>query len=121
LNRRTLVATLALGALAVASFATAQNANLDFTLVNKTGVEINAVYVAPHDSDEWGDDILGKDTLPNGESVEIQFHPKAKAKLWDLRIEDTDGNPVEWDNLDLTQIETLTLKIVKGKPVAEWK
>jgi hypothetical protein len=99
----------------------AQNQNLDFKLVNKTGVEIHQVYLCPSDSDEWGDDVLGKDTLPDGESVEITFHPKAKAAHWDLRIEDKGGDHVEWENLDLSKIEVLTIKIVKGKPIAEWK
>jgi hypothetical protein len=122
MNRRIFaLAVAALVLFAAAPIAPAQNVNLDFKLVNRTGVEINAVYLAPHDSDDWGDDVMGQDTLPNGQSVDIQFHPKAKARLWDLRVEDSDGNPVEWDSLDLSQIEVLTLKLVKGKPVAEWK
>lgn len=111
----------ALAALALAWAAAAQNKALDFKLVNKTGVDINAVYIAPSDSDDWGDDVMGKDTLDDGDSVEIEFHPKANAKLWDLRVEDGDGNSVEWERLDLTKIAELTLKIVKGKPTAEWK
>jgi len=99
----------------------AQNENLDFKLVNKTGVDLNAVYIAPHDSEEWGDDVMGQDTLDDGNSVDIQFHPKTKAKIWDLRVEDEDGKFVEWESLDLSKIDVLTLKIVKGKAVAEWK
>lgn len=108
-------------ALLSAPAAQAQNKSLDFTLVNKTGVEIHSVYIAPHSSDEWGDDVMGQDTLPNGDSVDIQFHPKAKGSNWDLRIEDSDGNSVEWESLDFSKIAELTLKIVKGKPTAEWK
>lgn len=122
LNKRMTVAALAVsGILAAAAFAPAQNAKLDFKLVNRTGVEIHAVYLGPHDSDDWGEDILGQDTLPNGESVDIEFSPKTKDKIWDLRIEDGDGKHVEWESLDLRKIEVLTLKIVKGKAVAEWK
>lgn len=99
----------------------AQNAALDFKLVNKTGVNIASVYIGPHDSDEWGDDIMEDDILRNGESVDITFHPKAKAAKWDLRIEDKDGESVEWENLDLTEINVLTIKIVNGKAVAEWQ
>jgi hypothetical protein len=99
----------------------AQNANLDFTLINQTGVVINSVYIGPHDSDEWGDDVMEDEVLANGESVDITFHPKAKAKLWDLRIEDKKGESLEWESLDLTEISELTIKIVKGKAVATWK
>lgn len=115
------LAGLAVAAALLAPAATAQNKSLDFTLVNKTGVEIHSVYIAPNESDDWGDDVMGKDTLGDGESVDIEFHPKAKAAKWDLRVEDEDGNSVEWESLDLTKISELTLKIVKGKPTAEWK
>src|ERR1051326_2151751 len=56
----------------------------DFTLVNETGVEIHKVYISPHDSNDWEEDILGKDTLPSGESVDIKFHRNEKAAMWDL-------------------------------------
>ncbi len=99
----------------------AQNRALDFKLVNKTGVTISSIYIAPHDTDEWGDDVMKEDVLRNGESIDLEFHPKAKAEEWDLRIEDKEGNSVEWESLDLTEINVLTIKIVNGKPVAEWK
>lgn len=99
----------------------AQNRALDFKLVNQTGITISSIYIAPHDTDEWGDDVMEDDVLRSGESVDLEFHPKAKAEEWDLRIEDKEGNSVEWESLDLTEINVLTIKIVKGKPVAEWK
>lgn len=112
------VATLAM---AGAVRLTAQNAELDFKLVNNTGVNISSIYIGPHDSDEWGDDVMEDDILRNGESLDITFHPKARSAMWDLRIEDKDGEAVEWTNLDLTKINVLTIKIVKGKAIAEWK
>jgi hypothetical protein len=90
----------------------------DFTLVNKTGVEIYAVYVSPHDADEWGEDILGRDTLPNNESVLIKFSRKEKAKNWDLRIEDKKGDSIEWENFDLLEISTIKLYYKNGKATA---
>ena len=69
---------MAVGLFAVAGMAllattVARAGDQDFKLVNKTGVEIHALHVAPHSSNEWGEDILGKDTLDNGESLEITF------------------------------------------------
>ncbi len=81
----------------------------DFTLVNATGVEIDKVYISPHDADDWEEDILGKDTLPSGQSVEIKFSREETAANWDLRIEDKEGNGIEWENLDLLKISKLTL------------
>jgi hypothetical protein len=93
----------------------------DFTVHNKTGVEIHALHVSPHSSDEWGEDILGKDTLADGESLDIVFHRTEKAAHWDLRIEDKEGHSVVWESLNLKEISEVTLYIKDGKAIAEFK
>ena len=92
-----------------------EGANQDFTLVNSTGVEINKVFISPHDTDDWEEDILGRDTLPSGESVDIKFHRSEKAAKWDLRVEDMQGNAIEWENLNLLEISKVTLHYDKDK------
>lgn len=93
----------------------------DFTLVNATGVEIDKVFISPHDVDDWQEDILGQDTLPSGQSVDIKFHRNETAAMWDLRIEDKQGNYIEWENLNLLKISKITLHFDKasGKATAE--
>ena len=91
----------------------------DFTLVNKTGVEIDKVFISPHSADSWEEDILGRDTLPDGQSVDIKFHRNEKAAMWDLRIEDSKGNAIEWENLNLLEISKVTLHYENGKATAE--
>lgn len=93
----------------------------DFTLHNQTGVEIHNLHVSPHDQDEWGEDILGRDTLADGESVEITFSPKEKAAMWDLKVADSKGNSIEWENLNLMEISDVTLHYEGGKATAEVK
>jgi hypothetical protein len=90
----------------------------DFTLVNATGVEIDKVFIAPHSSDNWEEDILGQDTLPNGDKVDIKFHRSETAPLWDLRIEDSKANSIEWENLNLLEISKLTIDYKDGKATA---
>ncbi len=90
----------------------------DFELVNKTGVEINALYVTPHNAKDWGEDILGVDTLAAGDSVEIHFSRSETAKYWDLRVEDEDGAYIEWDSLNLLKISTVELYYKNGKATA---
>lgn len=82
----------------------------DFTLDNQTGVDIHYVYVAPHNSNSWGSDIMGKDALPNGDSVHITFDSGDKAAYWDIRVEDTSGGFLEWHNFNLKEISTIILK-----------
>ena len=91
----------------------------DFTLVNKTGVEIHALHVSPADANKWGPDILGQDTLEDGQSVEIKFHEDEEAEKWDLRIEDKDGHAIEWEDLNLMKINKITLHYSNGKATAE--
>lgn len=99
--------------------ASSQQGKQDFTLVNQTGVEINAVYISPHNVDDWEEDILGRDTLPNSQRVDINFKRDEKAALWDLRIEDKEGNSLEWENLNLLEISKVTLHLKDGKATAE--
>lgn len=91
----------------------------DFTLVNATGVEIDKVFISPHDKDDWEDDVLGQDTLPDGQSVDIKFHRAETAPIWDLRIEDKKGNGIEWESLNLLEISKLTLNYKDGKATAK--
>ena len=94
-------------------------ADQDFTLVNKTGVEIHALHVSPADANKWGPDILGKDTLEDGQSVEIKFHEDEEADKWDLRVEDKEGHAIEWEDLNLMKIEKITLHYSDGKATAD--
>jgi hypothetical protein len=64
----------------------------DFIVHNQTGVEIKSLYVSPHSADDWQEDILGRDTLPNGESVKINFEDRDKRTHWDLKVTDKDAN-----------------------------
>ena len=105
--------------LLLANRSTAFAGDQDFTLVNKTGVEIHNVHVSPADKDEWGDDILGKDTLGDGDSVEIKFHPQEEAEKWDLRVADKEGNAIEWSDLNLLKVSRVTLHYADGKATAD--
>lgn len=107
------IALLMLASAATSSIAAAQS-KLDFTLKNSTGLTIQEVYVSPDESDDWEEDVLGRDVLKNGESVEIEFARSEKSCDWDLKIKDADGNEVEWDSLDLCVAVTIELEY-KGK------
>ncbi len=116
---KTLLTLCTSAMLLLASAISSQAGDQDFTLVNKTGVEIHALYVSPADQNEWGEDILGKDTLPAGQTAEISFDPEEEAEKWDLRVQDKDGNAIEWSDLDLTEISKVTLFYEGGKGTAK--
>jgi hypothetical protein len=114
---------LAVIALFVTASALARTGKQDFVLHNQTGVEIHSLYVTPHSSDDWEDDVLGVDTLPNGESVKITFDDRDKHVHWDLKVTDKDGNSLEWYDLNLVEISEVTLHwdANKGKGWADIK
>jgi hypothetical protein len=101
------------------SSAATAGAAQDFTLVNETGVEIDKVFISPKDKDDWEEDVLGKDTLPTGQSVDIKFHREETSAEWDLKIEDKQGNSIEWHDLDLLKISKVTLHYKDGKGTAD--
>lgn len=93
----------------------------DFTLHNETGKVITEIYVGPTSSEEWGDDVMGKDVVGDGQSVHLSFHPKATPNHWDLKIVFDDGKSTVWTNFDLTTIDDITISFKDGKPWATWK
>jgi hypothetical protein len=118
--------SLALGLFAAVGMAlvaapAARAGDQDFTLVNKTGIEIHALYVAPHSQDEWGEDILGQATLADGETLNIKFGRKERAAHWDLRIEDEKGHSITWESIDLLTVSEVTLHYKDGKAWADFK
>ena len=119
-NKRTLIIMSLAAVLALSGLVLAQNKALDFTLVNKTGADIHSIHISPADKASWEENIL-KEVLEDGESVHIQFNAHETAAKWDLRVGDVEGTGLVWEDLDLTKITKLTLKIVDGKPVAEIK
>ncbi len=105
---------LALGVIAIFITATAfarvgRTGKQDFTLHNQTGVEIHNLHVSPVSANDWEEDILGRDTLPAGESVKVTFDDRDKHVHWDLKVADHEGNSLEWYDLNLIETEELTL------------
>lgn len=81
----------------------------DFILINKTGIDIHSVYIAPSEADDWGDDVMEADILAAGESVEIVFSSAEDADVWDIRVEDGSGEALEWQGFDLNTISKIVL------------
>jgi hypothetical protein len=116
-------AIIALGVIAmfVTATAFARTGKQDFVLHNETGVEIHEVFVSPVTSDDREENVLGKDTLPEGESVKITFDDRDKHSHWDLKVTDGKGNSIEWHDLNLVEISELALHYKDGKAWADAK
>jgi hypothetical protein len=82
---------------------------LDFVLVNRTGYQIDELYVGPTTSRSWGDDILGEDSLPDKQSVDISFDRNAATCNWDIKVVYNDGDVSEFRNANLCRISRVML------------
>lgn len=101
------------------AFAGKQN----FTLVNKTGYTLDKVFVAPSKSDSWDEDVMGRDVLGNGETVDIDFDRSETTCKWDLKVVYDDNTSAEWDNFDLCETNKITIKYNRssGETSAEYE
>jgi hypothetical protein len=99
---------LALAGLAVAASAYAGDA--DFTLVNRTGYDIREVYISPAHSNNWGRDRMGDGVLENGKGKRFAFSDHAACKQDIQVVFDDDGSKVTWENVDLCELEKITIK-----------
>lgn len=101
---------LGMGVLFASAPAVAERADLDFTLINKTGYTISEVYVSSVATDDWEEDVMGRDELGNGERVHITFGKRSKGCEWDMMVVYDDGEEAVWHALDLCTISAVTLR-----------
>ncbi len=67
------------------------------------------VYVAPATSDEWEEDVMGRDVLDNGETVEIEFPRREKSCVYDVKVVFEDSDEAEWHKFNLCKVSRITL------------
>ncbi|MFO7446831.1 MAG: hypothetical protein R6W90_10720 [Ignavibacteriaceae bacterium] len=111
--------TIIFSMLVLSSAVIAQNAQLDFTIVNKTGLSIDQLYISPSDTDVWQEDILGVDILPNDQECKVSFSPGEEYCLWDMKIIDEEEDEIAWGGIDLCKAVIVTLYWAEGKAWAE--
>lgn len=113
--RNTFAALLASGTLGAAIPPASAQAQLDFTLVNRTGYTISEVYVSSMSSDDWDEDIMGRELLEDGERVEIEFTQGAKGCKWDLMVAYDDEEEARWQGFDLCKTSVIELHYDRDK------
>ena len=103
--RMLLAAALITGLLHSPAAAGTQN----FTILNNTGYPIERVYVSASAKDDWEEDVLGRDTLPDGERTKIRFDRDEEACLWDLKVVYEDEESAEWQGINLCKVSVVAL------------
>ncbi len=86
----------------------------DFTLVNGTGYTIREIYLSASNKNSWGNDRMGQNYLDNRKSRLFKFSDKS-ACVQDLKVVFDDDAEVIWEDVDLCEINKITLKYNRSK------
>ena len=106
-------AALSAVALIALLFNSALAGDADFTLTNRTGYDIDSVYVVPSKNRDWGVDRLGKDILANGRSRFLAFNKSGNNCIYDMSVGwvgFSEAADSVWENINLCEINTITLR-----------
>jgi hypothetical protein len=107
--RRCLLPAVAAAALVLLLVQSAFADPRDFTLRNRSDVDIAYVYVSPVAEDQWGDDLMGADILPSGDSVDVTFDSfDGNTCLYDIKVVGTGGEQGFLYKVDLCSVSTVT-------------
>lgn len=94
--------------------------DLNFTLVNETSRSFEAVYVSAADDADWDGNVLPDGgVLAVDGKLAVKFQGAPKSAKWDLKVVDSDGVAVTFEDVNLIDVESITLKGEDGKYVAE--
>ncbi|TAF10992.1 MAG: hypothetical protein EAZ77_02090 [Nostocales cyanobacterium] len=78
--------------------------DITFLLENKTSANMTEFYASPTGVKNWENDILGKDILPSGESVEININDDRKNCNYDFQAKFADGDLVEKYKINICKL-----------------
>ncbi|PSB00960.1 hypothetical protein [Merismopedia glauca] len=82
----------------------------DFKFHNNTSKKIEQLYVSASRSDNWEEDVLGRDILRGGETTRINF-PNSNPNIcsYDIRVVFTDKSVVEKRGFNLCQLTDISI------------
>jgi hypothetical protein len=87
--RRSISTALVLAALAMPNIASAQGSRYSLTLSNTSGYAIENLYLSPSDSNDWGTDQLGDNTIEDGRRFILT---SIRPGEYDIKFVDEDGD-----------------------------
>ena len=90
------------------SAAPALAGNLNFKLINKSGFTLQEFYVSSAQRNRWGNDVLGKSTLPSGRSASVNFPVESDDCVYDLKMIFDDGDELT-DTINLCETTSYTI------------
>lgn len=105
------LARLGFGLAALVAFAApASAANRHVDIVNSSGKVLKHFYASTVGTDSWEEDILGRDTLDNGETFDANIDDGTGACKYDFKGVFADGSSRVRNNVDVCSVSTFTYR-----------
>jgi hypothetical protein len=89
---------------------TAQAANRHVDIVNRTGMTIKHFYASSTGTDDWEEDILGRDVIEDGETFDINIDDGTGACRFDFKAVFDNGKALVRKNVNVCEIGTFTYR-----------
>ncbi|NEU13972.1 hypothetical protein G3T14_17820 [Methylobacterium sp. BTF04] len=93
---------------AMATGASAANRHVD--IVNKTGMTLKHFYASTSGTDDWEEDILGRDVIEDGDTFDINLDDGTGKCKYDFKAVFENGSSLIRNNINVCQISTFTYK-----------
>jgi hypothetical protein len=104
----TVTAALTAGALVLALAVPAAAQDRRVRIENNTGVTLVEFYGSNTGTNDWEEDILGKDVLPSGSSVNINFDDGTGYCMFDFRAVFQDGDVLVRREINVCEVGVFT-------------
>ena len=78
-------------------------------IFNGAEVDIYTLYLSPTNANNWEENLLKQETLPNGDKVDLEISRTEKAEAWDVKVTKKDGEVMTWVGVPLNKSGQITL------------
>lgn len=82
-----------------------------FNLRNRTQATLVTLQIGESTNPNWGEDILGRDTLAPGETAEVTINDNLAECDYDLRATFTDGDTLDVRHINMCQANGTTIDV----------
>lgn len=78
-------------------------------IFNGAQVEIDTLYISPTNANDWEENVLKQETLPNGDKADIEISRTENAEAWDIKVTNKKGESMTWIGVPLNKSGQITL------------
>ncbi|WP_409523161.1 hypothetical protein [Nitrincola sp. MINF-07-Sa-05] len=75
-------------------------------VTNNTGYQIDYMHVSPADAQNWEEDVLGNNVMPNGTTQRVTL-TGYNSSIFDIRLIDSDGDSYTFWDIDVSEYDLI--------------